>query len=49
MVALEGGRKSTLGSLYNEVPDRVADSMLIVAAGYAGACLARLVRGLLAA
>jgi phosphatidylglycerophosphate synthase len=35
MVALEGGRKSTLGSLYNEVPDRVADSMLIVAAGYA--------------
>lgn len=35
MVAIEGGRKSALGSLFNEVPDRVADSLLIVAAGYA--------------
>jgi phosphatidylglycerophosphate synthase len=35
MVALEGGRKSPVGSLFNEVPDRIADSILIVAAGYA--------------
>ena len=35
MVAVEGGRKSPLGPLYNEFPDRIADSLLIVAAGYA--------------
>jgi phosphatidylglycerophosphate synthase len=35
MVAIEGGRKSKLGVLYNEVPDRVADSLFIVALGYA--------------
>lgn len=35
MVAIEGGRKSALGQLYNEFPDRVADSVLIVALGYA--------------
>lgn len=34
MVAVEGGRKSKLGVLYNEVPDRVADSMFLVALGY---------------
>lgn len=35
MVAVEGGRGSSLGALYNEIPDRLADSMLIVALGYA--------------
>jgi phosphatidylglycerophosphate synthase len=35
MVAIEGGRKSKLGMLYNEVPDRLADSLFIVALGYA--------------
>ena len=35
MVAIEGGKKSALGALYNEFPDRLADSLLIVAAGYA--------------
>jgi CDP-diacylglycerol--glycerol-3-phosphate 3-phosphatidyltransferase len=35
MVAVEGGRKSPLGQLYNELPDRLADSILIVALGYA--------------
>ena len=35
MVAIEGGKKSALGQLYNEFPDRVADSVLIVALGYA--------------
>jgi phosphatidylglycerophosphate synthase len=35
MVAVEGGRKSRVGVLYNEVPDRIADSLFIVALGYA--------------
>lgn len=35
MVALEGGRKTPVGALYNEIPDRVADSLLIIALGYA--------------
>lgn len=34
MVAIEGGKKSKVGVLYNEVPDRVADSLFIVALGY---------------
>jgi phosphatidylglycerophosphate synthase len=35
MVAVEGRRSSPLGQLYNEFPDRIADSVLIVALGYA--------------
>jgi phosphatidylglycerophosphate synthase len=35
MVALEGGLQSPVGALYNEIPDRVADSLFIVALGYA--------------
>lgn len=35
MVAMEGGKKSALGAVYNEFPDRVADSVFIVALGYA--------------
>lgn len=35
MVAIEGGKQSAIGSLYNEFPDRVADSLLIVGLGYA--------------
>jgi len=35
MVAIEGGKKSAVGSLYNEFPDRIADSLFIVALGYA--------------
>lgn len=35
MVAVEGGRASPLGPLFNEFPDRIADSLLIVALGYA--------------
>jgi phosphatidylglycerophosphate synthase len=35
MVAVEGGKKSPLGQLYNEFPDRVADYLLIVSLGYA--------------
>jgi phosphatidylglycerophosphate synthase len=35
MVAIEGGKKSRVGVIYNEVPDRIADSVFIVALGYA--------------
>lgn len=35
MVAIEGGKKSNVGGMYNEVPDRIADSLFIVALGYA--------------
>ena len=35
MVAIEGGRRSATGALFNEIPDRIADSLLIVALGYA--------------
>jgi phosphatidylglycerophosphate synthase len=35
MVAMEGGKASPVGKIYNEFPDRVADSLLIVACGYA--------------
>jgi CDP-diacylglycerol--glycerol-3-phosphate 3-phosphatidyltransferase len=34
MIALEGGRKTPLGPLYNEFPDRIADSLFLVALGY---------------
>jgi CDP-diacylglycerol--glycerol-3-phosphate 3-phosphatidyltransferase len=34
MVAIEGGKKSAVGALYNEFPDRIADSLLIIALGY---------------
>ena len=35
MVAVEGGRSTPTGALYNEVPDRVADTLLLVALGHA--------------
>jgi phosphatidylglycerophosphate synthase len=35
MLAVEGGRKSPTGELYNELPDRLADLLIIAAAGYA--------------
>lgn len=35
MVAIEGGKQSATGALYNEFPDRIADSLLIIALGYA--------------
>jgi len=35
MVAIEGGKQSPVGALYNEFPDRIADSCFLVALGYA--------------
>lgn len=35
MVAVEGGRGTATGALYNELPDRLADSLFLVALGYA--------------
>lgn len=35
MVAVESGKASPVGELYNDVPDRVSDTALIVGAGYA--------------
>jgi len=35
MVAIEGGRSSATGALYNEFPDRISDSLLLVPMGYA--------------
>ena len=32
---MEGGKQTPTGALYNEYPDRIADSLLIVALGYA--------------
>ncbi|MBA3626096.1 MAG: CDP-alcohol phosphatidyltransferase family protein [Methylibium sp.] len=34
LVAIEGSKASKLGALYNEFPDRIADSVILVAAGY---------------
>ena len=35
MLAVEGGLKSATGELYNELPDRLADLLILVGAGYA--------------
>ena len=35
MVAIESGKASSVGELYNEVPDRVSDAAIFTGAGYA--------------
>ncbi|MEO5831217.1 MAG: CDP-alcohol phosphatidyltransferase family protein [Rhodanobacter sp.] len=35
MVAVEGGKGTATGALFNEVPDRLGDSLFLVALGYA--------------
>ena len=35
MVAVEGGRRTKTGEIYNELPDRVSDTLFLAAAGYA--------------
>jgi len=35
MVAIEQDRQSPLGELYNEIPDRVSDAVILIGLGYA--------------
>lgn len=35
LVAVEGGKGSAVGELYNEAPDRIADAAILVGLGYA--------------
>ncbi|MGZ0167980.1 MAG: CDP-alcohol phosphatidyltransferase family protein [Planctomycetales bacterium] len=35
MVAVEGGKSTPSGELFNDIPDRVADPLVLVAAGFA--------------
>lgn len=35
MVAVEGGKKTASGELFNDIPDRIADPLILVASGYA--------------
>lgn len=35
MVAIEGGKTTQSGELFNEIPDRIADPLILVSAGYA--------------
>ena len=37
MVAVEGGKGSPMGAVFNDAPDRVADVLILVGAGYSGA------------
>jgi phosphatidylglycerophosphate synthase len=37
MVAVEGGKGSAAGVIYNDAPDRLADVLILVGAGYSGA------------
>jgi phosphatidylglycerophosphate synthase len=39
LLAVEGGFKSKVGDLYNEVPDRIADVVILVGAGYGARAL----------
>ncbi len=35
MVAVEGGKSTPAGELFNDIPDRIADPLILVACGYA--------------
>lgn len=49
MVAIEGGKSSVVGGIYNEFPDRISDTFIIVGAGLAGLTFGSVVLGLAAA
>ncbi len=49
MVAIEGGKKSPVGDIYNEFPDRLSDSFIIIGFGVMGETTLSLVFGLLGA
>lgn len=36
MVAVEGGKHSVVGGIYNEFPDRISDTCILIGAGIAG-------------
>jgi phosphatidylglycerophosphate synthase len=40
MVAVEGGKSTPSGELFNDIPDRIADPLLLVSAGYAASSFA---------
>lgn len=42
MVAVQTGQQSPVGELYNEVPDRVSDSAIMIGAGYAAGAIPEL-------
>jgi phosphatidylglycerophosphate synthase len=42
MVALQSGKGSPVGELYNEIPDRVSDAAILIGAGYAAGSLPEL-------
>jgi phosphatidylglycerophosphate synthase len=37
MVAIEGGKRTKSGEIFNDFPDRLADPILLISAGYASA------------
>lgn len=39
MVAVEGGRRSKSGEVFNELPDRLADALILLGFGFAAAAL----------
>jgi len=49
MVAIEGGKKSVVGGIYNEFPDRLSDTLILVGAGIAGGTWYSIALGLTAA
>lgn len=40
LVAVEGGKKTPTGELFNEVPDRISDTSILVGAGFAAGSIA---------
>lgn len=39
MVAMEGGKKTASGELFNDIPDRIADPLILIGAGYSVAVI----------
>ena len=39
MVAVEGGKGTASGELFNDLPDRIADPLILIAAGYGAASI----------
>src|SRR5690625_7116847 len=37
MVAIEGGKTTPAGEMFNDIPDRLADPLILIGAGYAAA------------